>query len=265
MHRSGPGSAAPPENTASCPCSAPAQQRGRSQGGGSWCCRGCRRGGGDTQSRPSSRASCDRPSRVQTPGPHPTPGQESREEPAHLKTGAKVRRKLPLTSPGGHPWSRPWGFWTHPQLPISTAGVGHKNTCPRGRAWPGLLPLQRAVCRPGPARGRRARGVHRALGCIGAGGAAPPGHCAALRTAGPTLLRGGPERALFGGQQVGMTQASTGSCPEQSYPPGPHGQALAAPPTACGQDRSELLGSRGPRAGAPRSRGLTLPGRRPAS
>ena len=176
----------------SCPRSAPAQQTPRSQGGGSWRCRGCRRGGGDTQSRSSSRASCDRPSRVQTPGPYPTPGQESREEPAHPKTGAKVRRKLPLTSPGSYPWSRPWGSWTHPQLPIGAAGVGHKDTCPRDRAWPGLLPLQRVVCRPGPASGRRARGPREHRGW----GSSPSRPPCSLLTTGPTLLRGGPERAL---------------------------------------------------------------------
>ena len=60
-------------------------------------------GVGHRESQPSSRASCDWPPRVQTPGPHPTPGREIREEPAHPKTGAKVRRKLPLTSPGSHP------------------------------------------------------------------------------------------------------------------------------------------------------------------
>lgn len=207
-HRSGPGSAAPPENTASCPHSAPAQQRPRSQGGGSWRCRGCRRGGGNTQSRPSSGASCNRPSRVQTPSPHPTPGQESREEPAHPKTGAKVRRKLPLTSRGSHPWSWPWGSWTHPQLPVSTAGVGHKDTCPRGRAWPGLLPLQRVACRLGPARGRRSSRGHRALGCIGAGGSSPSGppcYPSHHRPDAPQRrTREGPVRWSAGGHEAGL-------------------------------------------------------------
>ena len=199
-------------------------------GGGSWCCRGCRRGGGDTQSWPSSRASCDRPSRVQTPGPYPTPGQESREELAHPKTGAKVRRKLPLTSPGSHPWSRPWGSWTDPQLPTGTAGVGHKDTCPRGRAWPGLLPLQRAVCRPGPARGRRARGGHGALGCIGARGSSPsrplcypPHH---RPDAPQRRTREGPVRWSAGGHEAGLHQI----LPEADLPTKPTWPSPGCPP-----------------------------------
>lgn len=213
-------------------------------------------GVGHRESQPSSRASCDWPPRVQTPGPHPTPGREIREEPAHPKTGAKVRRKLPLTSPGSHPGPG-LGAPGHTHGSPSVL-LGSVTMTPVPEAEPGWAcsPLQReARSRTAglgqPGGGAPAEGIG-PWGSLGLGGGeASPGHHAALLTSGPTLLIGGPERAQLCGQQAGMKQACPGSCPGQSFPPGPRGQALAAHPTSCGQDHLELLGSQAPRCLGP--------------
>lgn len=134
-HRTSPGSVAPPENTAFCPCPAPAQQRPGSQGSGSWCSRGRRCGGGRGQ-----RELAQHQTSHSRPDPHThTPAQKWREELAHFSDGSKGQEKATTQHPlGGHPWSWyqgfcPRGLCTHPWLPPAPLRSATKAPIHRGR------------------------------------------------------------------------------------------------------------------------------------
>lgn len=141
MHRSDPGSAAPPENTVSCPHSAPAQQRLRSQGAEAGAAVGVGVGVG-THGEPAELQSELRlPTSRADPQPHPTPGRESREEPARPKMKAKVRRELPLTSPGS-----PGLLDTRMALPSVLLGSVTRTPVPEAEPGQACFPRQREAC-----------------------------------------------------------------------------------------------------------------------
>lgn len=269
-HRSGPGSAAPPENTASCPHSAPAQQRPRSQGAEAGAAVGVGMGVG-TESEPAELQSKLRPATScadpRAP-PHSRPRDQGRTGPSEDRS--RGQKKATTHVSGESPRSRPRGSWTYPRLPVSPAGVGHNDTCPRGRAWPGLLPAAKGGPqpdhRPGPARGWRASGGHRALGFIGAvgGSLSRPLCCPShLRPHAPQRrTRAGPALWWAGRHEAGLPRI----LPRAELPTRPTWPGPGCPPHCLWTGPLGTPRKSGPKApGAPRPRGPNLPHRWPAS
>lgn len=145
-----------------CPAEAPIP------GGGSWCCCGRRRGGGDTRraSRAPERAATAHLACRPPAPPHSRPREQGRTGPSEDESKGQERATAHVPGESGAPGH------THGS-PVGPAGVGHKDTCPRGRAWPGLLPQAEGGLqpdrRPGPARERRASVGHRAWSSSGLG------------------------------------------------------------------------------------------------
>lgn len=200
--------------------------------------------------------------------PHSRPRDQGRTGPSEDRS--RGQKKATTHVSGESPRSRPRGSWTYPRLPVSPAGVGHNDTCPRGRAWPGLLPAAKGGPqpdhRPGPARGWRASGGHRALGFIGAvgGSLSRPLCCPShLRPHAPQRrTRAGPALWWAGRHEAGLPRI----LPRAELPTRPTWPGPGCPPHCLWTGPLGTPRKSGPKApGAPRPRGPNLPHRWPAS